>query len=31
MHTQENKNKNGITIKKPNKQNNNILDELLFE
>ena len=31
LKSKENKNKNGITIKKPNKQNNNILDELLFE
>lgn len=31
LKSKENKNKNGITIKKPNKQNNNILDNIIFE
>lgn len=31
LKAKENKNKNGITIKKPNKQNNNILDNIIFE
>lgn len=31
LKSKENKNKNGITIKKPSKQNNNILDNIIFE
>lgn len=31
LKSKENKNKNGITIKKPNKQNNSVIDNIIFE